>query len=729
MKHDNKLDTSKMSVSILDPGFSVYVEHNKFQNTKNKEVQNSSFEFQNDTDNNLALNNIYPKFNKKWIDSNVVHNCQLCISPFGYLTRKHHCRACGHVFCSDCCQKYIKIPKNIKIPEEDNTYRQQIVNLYKYQKTFESLVCDECYNKIKNLENIAYYANIAEFLDLKTLYITLKVSKKWYNACIHHLSKFREIQYKSNKLLYDKWEINIMSLSSDILLSHSYWKTHLIKSYIQEYYETLDKKTLDKINTKISKKKCSCWTLMCTRRCHLKLDLLDYIEILRFVSLVEETKKIRILWKNDDLKTFLLNILHDICYISNDININIFKSSIPLFCSFMTELLNNFWEDIDINFVKKMIDEIIIYPEALYSLYDELEYLRSTDNKNLGIMNMHDILKDYLNTHTDLNDKIKNMIKSISILIDNSTENIQNKMTLPILYPLNYNWNIIKINKCIVMNSSSKPLLLDVVICDEMMNMKNVKFLIKKENSLRKEQLVSCLIYLLLFKLRQHELKNNKIIDKMPTYQIKMLTKNIGIIEFVEDSITLREIIDKGYTIKNFILEKNKKEIYDVVQKRFTTSLAISCCLSYILGLGDRHLDNIMINNKGQIFNIDFGYLLEHPMTNILGAPNIKLTSDMVDFLGGVKSEYYKYFTKYLIYVYDIIRLYKNIIVSHYEMIGNENLLNWSVFQDKLESRFLSGLHSKEFEIILINEIESSASISNSFNDACHKLKIWWSKS
>lgn len=733
-----KMEKKMLNISILDPGFSVYVDLNKFQNAKkNKEVQNSSFEFQDDENMKLALNNIYPKFNKKWIDATMISNCQSCKINFGYWVRKHHCRACGYVFCSHCCNKYIKIPNFIKKPQEDNTYSQQIINLYKYGKGDNSLVCDECYIKIKNLQNILFNTQIAEFFDLKTLYTTLKTDKKWYNACIHHLSKFREIQYRSNNSTYDKWEINIMKSSNDILLTHSIWKLHLIKGYIQIYYETLDKNLLDMIDTRKTQKKCSCWTLMCSRRCHFKLDLLDYIEILRFVSILEDKNKTCILWKNDYLKNFLLNVLHDICFISNDTNKLILKNSMPLLCSVITELLNNFTEDIDVNFIKKMLDELMVYPDALYCLYDELEYLRSTDNKTYGIANLHDILKNYLKKNADLNEKIKIMTKSITNLMNNTINNTSEKITLPILYPLNYNWNITQINKCIIMDSNSKPLLLDVTIEDNKLNTKNVKFLIKKENTLRKEQLVSCLIYLLLFKFRQHEIKNinnnnnksNKLNDPMPTYQIKMLTQNIGVIEFVENSITLREICDRGYTIQNYICEKNKTDILDNIKKRFMSSLAISCCLSYLLGLGDRHLDNIMINNKGQIFNIDYGYLLEHPMTNILGAPNIKVTTDMVDFLGGPQSEYYCDFKKYLVYVYDIMRLYKNIIVSHYEMIGNEKLIDWSVFQDKLESRFLSGLAAKEFQIVLINEIESSGSISSTFNDACHQLKMWLGKS
>jgi phosphatidylinositol 3-kinase len=157
--------------------------------------------------------------------------------------------------------------------------------------------------------------------------------------------------------------------------------------------------------------------------------------------------------------------------------------------------------------------------------------------------------------------------------------------------------------------------------------------------------------------------------------------------------------------------------------------MATSCCITYLLGLGDRHLDNIMVNKRGQIFNIDYGYILDNPITNFLGAPSIKVTLDMIDFLGGQNSEYYKLFEDYLLYVYDIMRLYKNIIVDHYELLGNEKMIDWNKYRDKLESRFMTGLIGRDIKIVLSNEIQSSNSYSSIFNDICHNLGMGLKKS
>jgi hypothetical protein len=721
------MEENFFEITEFNSAFSVYIDNNKFK--KEKENKNNSFnlsEKKNDTSNNIdnVINNIYPKYIDKWVDSSVVLNCQLCKCKFGYFTGKHHCRACGCVFCTSCCNQYIKIPEFIKKPTEDKTYRQQLVNLCKHGKISDCLVCKECFSKVKNLENIIFNLNIAEFLDLKSLNIILRVNKKWHNASIHYLSKFRDIQYIKIEKLYDSWETNILYDTSQILNTHSNWKIHVAKMQLQLYFNNKISNFI--IDDKKNKKRICCWSLMCSRKCNLNIDLIDFIEILKIVNILNYKKNI--LWDDAKLKKYILHMLHEISTSANDANLIVIKRIIPLLCSTLSELLNECIEIIDINFIKKILDEFLVYPDTVLLLYDEILYLKSLEDKSMGIINLYDIIKEYLNKDIFSYEKQENIAIMINTIV-NITEKITDKIFLPILYPLDYNWKIIKINNYSIMKSNSAPILLDVDIINNNNLKKKVKFLIKKENTLRKEQIVSCIIYLLLFKLKQHESNSNKYFENIPSYDIKMLTKNVGVIEFVENSITLREINDKGYTIQNYILENNKEEILDVLKKRFMSSLSISCCLSYLLGLGDRHLDNIMINKRGQIFNIDYGYLLENPKSNILGAPNIKVTSDMIDFLGGTNGEYYKQFKIHLIHVHDIMRLQKNIISSHYELIGNEKYLDWNLYKDKLENRFMSGLVAKDIQIVLTNEIESSGSVSSTFNDTCHYISMWWNTS
>lgn len=784
------------------------------------------------------LKMIYPKTATKWVDSSIVLACQSCSEQFMGLLGKHHCRACGRVFCSNCCNKNETILEEfIQKPIEDDSVRQYLSNAINSMftgQTKRELVCNDCHKKINDLKNVKHLIKIFEYLDLQSMhnlftvtsdwiisknitfssisqykkYFGLNVSdqqnmsikqvgfglrfkhnkissgsldkikgkkytrvagtqirptnypneytkletsfdikipkENWDIAGIHQLSKFRMIQYKSPCSLYADWEINILWSSRLYFAGHGCWLMHLIKSTIQKYYTVSDKKEMTESAKKeemkdlilgltsvllMGEKNTNCWDMMCSRKCGIPLDILDFLEIIKFVSALEKETRKKIFWSSEPLQQFMVFVLDKI-YKPNEMNVDVAKTLMPLICSVFSEIMNMERKKIINKYLSDMFDAIFV-SESLIHFVMEIHYMSICPNKNIGTINFVDFMSDYIESKLGKN-YLSEINKMVSVFRGLDSEKEKEKKVngfLPILYPLDFNYNITKIIETKRLKSNTAPLLINLEISNKI-ETKNVKIIVKKDLKLRKERVVSCLMSLLQFKLKERTEKGKlDRFESIPTYEIIMLTTDLGVIEFVENSVTLRMVnYELGTTLQNYVMKKNKSGIVADVTNRFMQSLAISSSMSYILGLGDRHLDNIMINDRGQVFHIDYGYIMENPITSILGSPNIKVTSDMIDMLGGLSkdSEFYQKFKNYVIKVYDIMRLHKNIIVNYYEILGNERFINWRTFRGKLENRFMDGMKCEDIEITLVKEIETSNSFANTFSDFCHNTKQSW---
>ena len=76
--------------------------------------------------------------------------------------------------------------------------------------------------------------------------------------------------------------------------------------------------------------------------------------------------------------------------------------------------------------------------------------------------------------------------------------------------------------------------------------------------------------------------------------------------------------------------------------------------MTYVLGVGDRHLDNLLITPEGCLFHVDFAYLLGQDPKPL--PPPMKLTKEMIEAMGGSQSAGFQQFRQLCHKAYLVLR-------------------------------------------------------------------------
>nr|CCC92378.1 unnamed protein product [Trypanosoma congolense IL3000] len=179
--------------------------------------------------------------------------------------------------------------------------------------------------------------------------------------------------------------------------------------------------------------------------------------------------------------------------------------------------------------------------------------------------------------------------------------------------------------------------------------------LFKVGDDVRQDQLVVQLIHLIDTMLRQDGLD----LCLCP-YRVIATGPTEGLVELIPNVVTLQSV---QRDITGFIRSHNQsQEEYAAAMSRFTKSCAGYCVLTFILGIGDRHLENILLTHDGRLLHIDFGYILGNDPKPF--PPPMKINKEMVEALGGPQSDGYMEFKTYCCSSYNIIRDHAKVILS-----------------------------------------------------------------
>lgn len=657
---------------------------------------------------NYQMDNIYINNNKidntnisyTWLNDAVVDNCYNCQSKFTLFNRKHHCRACGKIFCNKCSNFYTNLPHNYiafpKKPKNFTGYIKKQIGLINYSDNKER-VCLYCYEKITNLNALLKYIEVFELLkfNLLNLHMFKLVNKKWNQTSINILSKFKDIIYYPVGQELTDIEKNLIWNNRHFFSGHTKWLTILIKTI-----NWSNKKAAEEVIKIINSKKIiHCKYINCCKDCSEEFEIETIIDLVAniihnksiFELIIKKLKTLK-------MKEFLIYLpiliyymrfeSDDYSYLSDLVIQNCLKEN-------SIELINYFYWQLMINCEYNPTKYKNILEKFLYKIGETYTSISQKEiNKSFNFIHILD--------NIPTNPKKEIVVEYLQYMMNNHNI-ISNECNLYL--PIDPNFKCIDIlyDEIDIKNSATAPIKIPFV-CEK--NKKRYIYnIIYKKEDIRTDMIIMNLIHMIDIILKKEE----NIDCNIKKYKIMPISNNSGIIEIIDNSETLYNISqNKKLSILNYIIEKNPNSKIDDLRKVFITSCAAYCVITYLLGVGDRHLDNIMVTDKGQLFHIDYSFILGNE-PKIITVPKIRITAEMLDAIGGEHSSGYKLFNELVSRFYNCLRKHYNIFINMLMILSDvSDKYDKTKIKNEIINRFLLGQSHVEAELDIVTHISQS---------------------
>jgi phosphatidylinositol 3-kinase len=250
-----------------------------------------------------------------------------------------------------------------------------------------------------------------------------------------------------------------------------------------------------------------------------------------------------------------------------------------------------------------------------------------------------------------------------------------------------------------VFKSSLSPLLLTFKTIEG----RKYPILFKVGDDLRQDQLVIQII-ILMDRLLQKE----NLDLKLTPYRILATNATAGAMQFIP-STSLSAVSARYKTVLAYLKANNpddneplgvRKETMDTYIK----SCAGYCVITYLLGVGDRHLENLLLAPDGHFFHADFGFILGRDPKPF--APMMKLCKEMVEGMGGTSSPLYLQFKQYCFTAYTTLRKSANLILNLFSLMVDANIPDIRVEPDKAVLKVKERFHLEMTEEEAIRHFE-----------------------
>lgn len=187
--------------------------------------------------------------------------------------------------------------------------------------------------------------------------------------------------------------------------------------------------------------------------------------------------------------------------------------------------------------------------------------------------------------------------------------------------PLNnsHRLGLLSAEECEVKMSKKRPLWMVWHNPDPLADLWHTTYsiLFKNGDDLRQDMLT-----LQLIQVMDYIWKSEGLDLRMTPYVCLSTGQDLGLIEAVRNSSTIMKIQEKsgqkaalqlgGSKALHSWIKQQNADRYEEAIDTFTRSCAGYSVATFVLGIGDRHSENIMVTRDGRVFHVDFGHFLNH---------------------------------------------------------------------------------------------------------------------
>ena len=351
--------------------------------------------------------------------------------------------------------------------------------------------------------------------------------------------------------------------------------------------------------------------------------------------------------------------------------------------------------------ILEIINNQISFKEELVRISSLLNKISKNENKKAELRNLIELSEKYRIQETEYYLPINPTLKVKGVITSKCTVFKSAKA------PVKYSFNVTKDTR---ENNNHE-------------DKDHISIMFKYGDDLRQDQLI-----LQMINYMDSLLKKIHLDYEFTIYKTLATSKSDGFVEFVPDSKTIYDIIRLKPMREYYadLSNHNEAELNKKLES-YINSCAGYCVVTFLLGIGDRHLENLMIDKNGRLFHIDFGYILGRdpkPMP-----PPIKLCKEMVECMGGKGSKGFNDFQQKCVNAYWVLRDNARIIVNMFYLMIDSGIpeLNNIDNLTKLHEKFVPQKNKQEAaNYILDNLKESVDALMPVFMETIHSWAQYW---